>query len=139
MMIISSATKDEVKEFNIREWHGVDVEHYGRPVEWNQKDFLFKATDGDEILGTVSGEHESGVIYIYGLIVAEGKRGQGIGKALMEKAEAFGKEMKAHKIHLITGKDWGSNKFYESLGYKKIADLPQHHFRKDFVVYNKFI
>lgn len=138
-MKISPATRDEVREFNIKEWHGVDVEHYGRPVEWNQKDFLFKATDGDQIVGTISGEHESGVLYVYSLIVAADKRGQGIGKALMEKAEEFGKEFKAHKIHLMTGSDWKSNKFYESLGFTKVADLPQHHFKKDFVVYNKFI
>lgn len=138
-MRITKATKKEVKEFNVREWHGVDIEHYGRPVEWNLKVFIFKATQGEEIVGTISGEHESGVLYIYGLIVAKDKRSQGIGRSLMKKAEEFAKKYKAHKLHLITGKDWGSNKFYESLGFFKVADLPNHHFNKDFVIYNKFV
>lgn len=51
----------------------------------------------------------------------------------------IGKKNNAHKIFLITGNNWNAAKFYESIGFKKEADLPNHHFHKDFVVYSKFI
>ena len=58
---------------------------------------------------------------------------------LMNKAEDFGRKMDAHKIWLITGKDWSENEFYKKLGFKKIADLPDWHFHKNFVIYTKDI
>jgi hypothetical protein len=57
----------------------------------------------------------------------------------MERAEEFGRKLNAHKIHLITGSSWDSVKFYEALGYKKVAILPKHHFKQDFTVYEKLI
>ena len=78
-------------------------------------------------------------MHINYLIVAHDKKGQGIGKLLTLKAEEFGKKLGAHKAHLITGKDWKAAKFYEKLGYKKIATLSKHHFKQDFVVYEKFL
>lgn len=139
MIRVISTTKAEVKKFNKKEWHGVDIEHYGKKVEWNEKEFIFKATENGKIVGTISGEHVSGVLYIDYIIVAKDKREKGVGKTLMQKTEEFGKSLNAHKIHLITGKGWKAINFYEELGYKKIADLPHHHFKKDFVIYEKFI
>lgn len=139
MIKVSNATRPQIKSFNLKEWHGVDIEHYGKTVEWNEKNFLYKATEDGNIVGTISGKHESGVVYISTIIVAADKRGKGIGRYLMEKAEEFSKKEKAHKLYLTTGKNWESVKFYESLGFKKEADLPNHHFHKDFVIYSKFI
>lgn len=81
-MIIAKATKREVKKFDAAEWHNVSIEHYGKNV-----DFKFKATEHGEIVGTISGQHESGVLYIFDLIIAKNKRNLGIGSKLMEKAE----------------------------------------------------
>lgn len=139
MIVLSKATKKETKDFSKREWHGVDKEHYGKHVEWKEKKFLYKATENDVIVGTISGEHESGVVHIGAIIVAAEKRGKGIGTLLMKRAEEFAKEYKAHKIYLSTGKTWKARKFYEGLGYKKIADMPNHHFHTDWVMYAKFI
>ena len=134
---ILSTNKDDLKEFSIREWHAVDEEHYGRAVEWNLKEFVFKATQNETIVGMISGKHESGVLYIEDIIVGKGKRNTGIGKALMEAAEEFGRSQGAHKAYLLTGKTWGAAKFYELLGYTKCGDLPDHHFHTDFVAYSK--
>jgi len=35
--------------------------------------------------------------------------------------------------------EWKARKFYESIGYIKEADLPDHYFHHDFVVYSKFL
>ena len=53
-------------------------------------------------------------------------------------AEEFGKKLGAHKIWLITGKDWSENNFYQKLGFKKGGILPKHNFKKDYVIYSKF-
>lgn len=139
MIQISKATKKEIKKYNEEEWHKVDIEHYGKRVDWKENDFIFKAVESGDIVGTIIGKHESGVVYIDELIVSQDKRGKGIGKALLEQAVNFGKKIGAHKIHLITGKSWEANKFYEALGFQKVADLPNHHFKIDFVIYEKAI
>lgn len=139
MLKITKTTRKEIHDFNIREWHSVDVEHYGKPVEWNAQKFLYKIEENGEIVGTISGRHESGVIYIDSVIIAHDKRGRGIGSLLMNKAEEFGRKVGAHKLHLTTGKDWLAVKFYQKIGFKKVADLPNHHFKKDFVILEKSI
>lgn len=63
MIDISKATKKEIHEFNKREWHGMDIEHYGRPIKWHEKNFIFKATKTGGIVGTIEGKHEPGVVY----------------------------------------------------------------------------
>ena len=136
---IRKTSRKAVKEFNKREWQEVKVELYGRDVEWNEKKFVFKAELEGEIVGAIVGKHESGVVYVEQMIVATDKRLQGIGKALMEKCEKLGKRFGAHKIHLITGEGWPANAFYEKLGFKKVGRLPQHYFKRDFVIYSKFI
>lgn len=139
MVNIQKATREEVGPFNIKEWHNVDIEHYGKPVEWDEEKFIYKAVENGNIVGTVAGSHESGVVYVDGLLVAKNKKRMGIGRELMGVVEEFGKLHKAHKIHLITGKDWDSEKFYTAIGFSKIAVLPKHHFRRDFIVYEKFL
>ncbi|MFC1625962.1 GNAT family N-acetyltransferase [Patescibacteria group bacterium] len=139
MIKISKSTDKEVRKFGRAEWPIANVEHYGKSVDYNKKNFVFKATDDGEIVGSIKGSHESGVLYINYLIVANNKKKQGIGRHLIEEMEKVGKKLKAHKVQLITGKDFEAAKFYEALGYKKIAILPKHHFKKDFAVYEKFI
>ena len=136
-VVILPAKKDELKEFSIREWHGVNEEHYGRDVEWNFKEFVFKAMENGTVVGMISGKHESGVLYTEDIIVGKEKRHTGIGKALMKAAEEFGKSQGAHKAYLLTGKTWKATKFYESLRYEQCGDLPDHHFHTDFVAYSK--
>ena len=139
MIKITKATRKQIKAFNEKEWHDTDFEHYGRRVDWNEKKFLFMAVEDGQMLGTISGKHISGVLYINTIIVAKSKRGKGVGTALMNKAEEFGKKERAHKSHLLTGKDWEAVRFYESFGYKRVALLPNHNFGKDFIIFEKFI
>lgn len=139
MIKISESTWKETKGFGDIEWPFANLEHYGRRVDYNQKDFIFKATEDGKIVGTIKGSHEAGVIYISYLIIAHDRKGQGIGRLLTEEAEKFGKKLGAHKVYLMTGKGWEAEKFYQKLRYKKVAILRKHHFKKDFVIYEKFI
>lgn len=132
-------TKATEKESLVEEWHKLDIPHYGKPIEWNEKKFRFKAFENGKLVGTIDGKHESGVVYIGSLITAESARGKGIGTKLIEKAEEFGKTFGAHRTWLITGKDWAENAFYKKLGFEKIGDLPDFHFHRDFVIYTRSI
>ncbi len=139
MIKITKASYRQIKDFNLREWHGADIEHYGKKVEWNDKKFIFKAEENGQIVGTTSGKYASGVVYISEIIVAKDKRGKGVGSILIKKIEDFGRKLGAHKIWLITGKDWSESEFYKKLGFKKGSILPRHNFKKDYVIYSKFI
>lgn len=139
MIQIAKASKQEIKKFSKKEWLKASIKHYGKPVDYKEREFVFKAIQNGKIVGVILGKHESGLLYIFDIIVADDKRGQGIGKASMKKAEEFGKKLGAHKIHLMTGKGWEAEKFYLASGFKQICLLPNHHFHKDFVLFEKFI
>lgn len=139
MIKILKASKKSTIEWSKKEWHKVDISHYGRHVEWNGKHFRFKAIDGREIVGLIDGKHESGVVYIDTVITKDNYRGKGVGTLLLKKAEEFGRNLKAHRMWLITGRNWNENKFYLKLGFKKLAVLPDWHFHTDFVIYTKEI
>ncbi len=137
MIKISKATKKSTTDWSEKEWHKVDIAHYGRRVEWKEQKFRFKATENEKLLGVISGDYESGIVYISQIITAETARGKGIGTMLIQRAEEFGKKRGAHQIWLITGKDWSENTFYKKLGFKLIGNLPDFHFHKDFVIYTR--
>lgn len=138
MIAISKSTKGEINKFNFKEWRDADVMYYGKYEPWVERSFVFKAEDNGEIAGDIYGKFAGGVLFIDDLIVAKDKRGLGIGKMLMQKAEEFGLSLKAHRVYLLTGKTWNSPRgFYESLGYKKTGDLADHYKHADFVIYEK--
>jgi GNAT superfamily N-acetyltransferase len=138
MIKITKVSKeDNILKWSTTEWHKADKVHYGRRVEWKEKKFRFIAKEDDKVVGFIYGKHESGVVYIGGLITAEEVRGKGIGTKLVQKAEKWGKKLGAHRLWLITGRNWAENAFYRKLGFKLIANLPDFHFHKDFVVYTR--
>lgn len=139
MIKITNALNEKLSSWGSKEWHKVDQSHYGHRVEWNEKKFKFKAVEKNKIVGLISGKHESGVLYINTIITKESERGKGIGTKLIKRAIDFGKKCGAHRVWLITGKDWSENAFYKKIGFKKIATLPDFHFHKDFVIYIKDI
>lgn len=139
MIKVSASTNKELKEFGEKEWSLVNIEHYGKNIDYQQKDFVFKATENGKIVGSIKFSHEAGVMTIDYLIVSHDKRGLGIGKNLMSKAEDEAKRIKAHKMYLVTGKGWEAEKFYQTLGYKQAGILKDHNFHEDFVAYEKFI
>lgn len=136
MIKISKATK---KDALIKEWHLLDIPHYGRRVEWGEKTFRFKAVENGKLIGTIDGRHESDVIFINTVITAERARKRGVGTMLIKKAEEFGKKLGAHRTWLVTGKDWSENAFYQKLGFTLVGTLPDFYFHKDFVIYTRGI
>jgi ribosomal protein S18 acetylase RimI-like enzyme len=140
MITISKSSWAGVKQFVVDTWKPANRKYYSDNGEWEEKKFYFKAEENGEIVGSIYGKFDAGVLYIDDLIVAENKRGLGIGKALMQKAEDFGMQMKAHKLYLITGKTWtGPRGLYESLGYIQTGEFLNHYKHTDFVIYEKLL
>jgi len=140
MLRIIKVKGKETKRFEDKEWHKIDLEHYGRKIpQFVSKNYYFKALLKNEIVGTIEGRYDDGIIFIADLIVAERHRGNKIGEKLINKAIAFGKKYQAHKIYLYTGIDWTVNEFYQKLGFKKVGVLLNHYFHKDFNIYEKAI
>lgn len=129
----------ELESFQRDEWEPADLEHFGRMIDWKKETKVFKATDNNEVVGILELTIQSGVMHVDSLIVKHKRHGQGIGKALMKKAEDLALQRKLHKIWLDTGKNWPATKFYESLGYEKTGDLPKHLERQDYIEYSKFL
>ncbi len=128
----------ELQKFERVQWKLTDIEHYGREI-WKSKKFIFTATENNKMVGLVEFDIAAGVCHIESLLIAQDKRRQGIGKLLIEKAEAIAKKFRVHKIFLSTGTKWESAKFYEVLGYTVAAIFPNHYGYQDFVQYSKYL
>jgi GNAT superfamily N-acetyltransferase len=139
MIKIVEVDKGKVMDFNETEWQKVNNINFGPGFKWNTTHFAFKATENGKIVGVTFGKHESGTVYISNIIVAQEKRRQGVGTMLIKRIEKFGKQFGDHKIWLISGKHYVESLFFENLGFKEEALLPNLFFHKDFVVYTKEI
>ena len=76
-----------------------------------------------ELIGGLSGYSLYGWLCVEVLWVAERERRQGIGRALMNEAEALALKRRCTGIHLDTF-DFQAPRFYEKLGYRKFGQLP---------------
>lgn len=141
MIFVTSLDEKEfslLNEFDSHEWYGADREHYGdQKLDFTKYKFAFVARDDEKMIGYISLTFDLGVIYMESLIVSEKYRGQGIAPKLVLAAEEKGRIMGAHKIKLETGTDWKAKDFYEKLGYRVRANLPNYYAHRDFVLMDK--
>ncbi len=90
---------------------------------------IFLSELGGEVCGFIILKEEKTVdfnvfierkaVYIMDLIVREKYRGQGIGRALMDRTLSFSKEKEAHYISLsVLEKNKRAIEFYEDLGFQ---------------------
>ena len=127
-----------LKKLSSLEWPGADREHYGEEkLDFTKHTFAFAARDGEKVIGYITLMLDLGVLYMESLIVAEQYRGQGIATRLVLAAEERGRSMGAHKMRLETGSDWKARNFYEKLGYRVRAELPDYYANRDFVLMDK--
>ena len=96
-----------------------------------------RATDDGELAGGLSGWTWGGCGYVHLLWVAQDRRGQGVGTALLTAAE---KEMVARdcRVVLLATHSFQAPSFYRRHGYTQVAEVADYpvgysqvHFRKD--------
>lgn len=132
----------KINNFLKKEWGKADIEFYGRELEenyWDKKKFYFIAEDNGEIFGVLKGHYMAGVMHISEFIIEESRRGTGIGKKMMEKAENLAKEQKIHLINLKTGIGWKAVKFYKTLGYRIEGKMKKYYAKTDFYIMVKYL
>lgn len=97
-------------------------EDYAKKKFDDPRAFLFVARVGQEVvgfIGTALADKPWGTSYeILTLIVEEGRRGEGIGTALLKHAEAHAAEVKADGLRVdVLLHNSGARAFYERAGY----------------------
>ena len=93
-------------------------------------EYCFTAFDGDETVGSVMAGEDSRRGYIYHLSVKKKLHRSGIGKALMDRAEAALYEAGIEKLHLFIFSDNPAIEFYRRTGW---------HLRDDIEVMSKVL
>jgi ribosomal protein S18 acetylase RimI-like enzyme len=138
-IIVSHKTSPVLKKFFKDEFEDIySQKYFGKETAyWNRKWFYIKATLGKEIIGAMLLKTEAGIGEVESIVVKHTKKGQGIGKILMKKAEEITEKEGGHKIYLMTGETWGTLSFYKSLGFSKVGELKNHFFHADFIQLEK--
>lgn len=80
--------------------------------------FFAAYDDSSRMIAALSGFDNFGVCEIGGLWVDERYRGQGYGKALIQKAEEWAKSKGLTLISVFTLKEWPAFSWYKALGFK---------------------
>jgi ribosomal protein S18 acetylase RimI-like enzyme len=87
------------------------------------------ATQKGRVVGGIDGTAYWGRLHVQNLHVDADWRGQGIGRRLMEMAEALARERGCHGINVDTF-TFQAPGFYEKLGFLKIGEV--HGYFKDY-------
>ncbi len=129
----------EMKNFSDKEWVIADEKHFGKSGRWKEENNYISVLENETTVGMLHYLLKAGVMEIVTIIVSHEHRERGIGKALMSKAEKIAREKGAHKLFLLTGKEWGEIEFYKKMGFVQTGELRKHYLGKDWAEFTKFI
>lgn len=101
-------------------------------TNYQNRDLTFVALEEDKFIGGVYGVVYEDHMYIDLLVVCENKKGEGIGRTLMDKIELEISNTTVKTISLGTT-EFQAKEFYEKLGYKTV--MTQHDLPKGFDCY----
>jgi GNAT superfamily N-acetyltransferase len=100
----------------------------------NYRPLAITLREGRRIVGGLVGETYWGWLFVNLLWVAEEQRGKGLGKSLMDAAEAEARKRGVRNVYLDTFSFQASG-FYKKLGYRqfgKLKGFPAGHDRRWF-------
>ena len=96
------------------DWEDYHGEKYKKALA---NSVVFVAYDKDELCGFVRCKNDDGFgVYIYDLLVAPKRRGQSLGRALMEKVCT---EFPGETVYVMSDID----EYYSKLGYRRIGSI----------------
>ena len=128
-----------MKAFSEVERGIADTKHFGRPSRWKERHSYIRAVEKGKIVGILHYSFKAGVMEIETIIVSHKHRREGIGKALVLKAEDIAKKKGLHKLFPLTGKGWEESKFYKKMGFIETGGLRKHYLGRDWVEFTKFL
>lgn len=138
---VDSQADPTITTFTDRVWEEYHAEHGHDPsVNWDREQVEFAAyTTEGKLAGFAGGRVSAGVGHLSELIVASGKRRQGIGAMLLSQFVDACRERGCHKIVLHTDQDGPAQAFYERHGWHVEAELPRDRGGRDFVRMARFL
>ena len=118
-LVIREAEQKEVEEFLQRQWKPVNERMFGRYDEtmWAEQRHALAVYENERIVGAVVLKIKAGLGKVSQIVVAAERRDEGIGRALMAKAEEICRREGCHKVSLKTYSNSDAQRFYEKQGY----------------------
>jgi ribosomal protein S18 acetylase RimI-like enzyme len=108
-------------------------------IVWHEQTHEIAATRGGEIVGVLGLRIAASLAHVDSLIVVPAQRRQGVGRALLDRAEQLANYYNAHKMTLEAPAASEAAAFFEACGYKIEAILPQHTWKLDVAIMRKFL
>jgi GNAT superfamily N-acetyltransferase len=93
-----------------------------RHASYEEFAILLRDPDSDDVTGGLYGQFDHGWAFVKLLIVPEAYRGVGLGRQLMEAAEALARRHNCEGMWLDTF-DFQARPFYEKLGFTVFGEL----------------
>jgi ribosomal protein S18 acetylase RimI-like enzyme len=117
--LIREAEQKEIAEFLRREWKPVNELMFGHYEEsmWEEHGHTLAAYESGRIVGAVVLKIEAGLGKVTQIIIAADHRNEGIGRALMDRAEEICRRQGCHKLSLKTYWHSEAQRFYQKQGY----------------------
>jgi len=132
---VVAAERPEVREFLAREWLLADRGLFGADLDWTSRPVVVEARAGRELAGVALGEAVAGMARLHDLLVAEPRRGQGLGGRLVELFCERAAELGAARCFLRCPDTERHRRFYERNRFVPVARLPRYYHGHDFVEY----
>ncbi len=99
-------------------FHGINDFARSRGLDATAGSYFFGVrNDENKLVGAISGFDNFGPTEIGGLWVCESLRGYGYGRALIEKAEEWGRSKGSPMMTVFTLKDWPACAMYQKFGF----------------------
>lgn len=138
LRIVASDGRDrEVVRFRREEWPAADEEILGRTYKWNMQRLTLTAREDRAMVGILTAAFVGGVATLEELLVQRGRRGRGIGSALLTAFEREARARRCHKISLRTPLGARAESFYRRHGYRREGVITRHHFLHDYLSLRK--
>ncbi len=93
------------------------------PIEAEVRFFVFARNEDGAVVGGIRAACYWNTLHVELLWLSQSLRGQGAGRALLARAEAFARE-NGCQIALVETTSWQARPFYEQCGYTCIATIP---------------
>lgn len=136
---IARAAPEAVEAFYRR--HEREALHalYGFAVVWHEQTHALSARDGDDLIGVATVRIAASLANVAYAFVQPQRRGQGVGRALLDAAAEAGNYYNCHKMTAMVPHLSGAQRFLEACGYHEEAVLKQHDFKLDMAAMRKFL
>ena len=108
-------------------------------IVWHEQTHEIAATRDGEIVGVLGLRIAASLAHVDSLFVSADLRRQGIGRAMLGRAEVLANYYNAHKVTLEAPAGSAAQAFFEACDYKIEAVLPQHTWKLDVAIMRKFL